>query len=555
MIHRQTVFFAMMALVGALWGGIPAALAHSGHDHGGSEPPPPPPPPVANPGPGVAVTGDVFELVLKADGDGATLLFLADLDSNHPVSGATVEMDAAGTTVPVQPAGSPGVYRAAWSIPEEPADLTISVSAGGRDDLLLASAVAKPAAVVAAKAASPSKLLPDGWKPWLTGGSAALAALFGAGMIARRRSVAGAVVMLLGLVAAGSAFAHGGEDHGAAGAATAQAAVVPGRAVTMAKESQFLLEVRTAKAEAREVADTVRLVGRVVPDPSGYARVQPAQQGRVVSLPEFPLPVPGQKVKRGDVLIVLEPNLTALERSEQRAALFRVETEIIQITRQIRRWERMGEAARQKDLDEARLDLTRLQKERVQIEDIALGRELLKAPIDGVVTDVHIVPGEVIGPETTAIEVVDPQRLRIEAVLYDLSLADAIVGGQASTKLLSGHVFGLELIGSGGRIDAQDQGLHLIFRVTDGARLLRLGMPVDVYAQTGAASMKVSVPRQAVADAGGRPMVFVKTAPESFEARPVRVGRTIGAWSEIEAGVTSGERVVIQGAAQLLATR
>jgi len=361
-------------------------------------------------------------------------------------------------------------------------------------------------------------------------------------------------VLLLGLVAAGSAFAHSGHDHGGEQPETA-AAVTPGRAVAMPKEAQFLLGVRTARAEAREVADTIRLVGRVVPDPTGYARIQPAQQGRVVADPEHPLPIPGQKVKRGDVLAVIEPNLTALERAEQRAALFRVDTEIAQTERQLQRWRQMGQAARQKDVEDARLDLGRLRQERGQIESVALGRELLRAPIDGIVTDVHVVPGEVIDPEVTAIEVVDPERLRVEAVLHDLGLADAIVGGEATTKLLKDRVFGLKLIGSGGRIDPRDQGLHLIFAVTDGARFLKLGMPVDVHAHTGAASLRVSVPREAVADAAGRPVVFVKTAPESFEARTVTLGRTMGEWSEIETGVEPGERIVVQGALQLLATR
>lgn len=547
MNSRQS-FLAVAVFAAALSGAAVAAMAHSGHDDVE-----PPPPPVAATGPGAAAAGEAFEVVLKP-AQGSTLLYAADLDSNAPVADAAIEVDTGDGIAAAQPTASAGIYRLAWEMPATPVDLTITISADGRDDLLLATGVARPAApspVVAAE----SELLSDSWRRWVTGGSATLAALFGVGLIARRRGSAAGAIVLLSLLAAGSAFAHAGEDHGDGAATPAQPAVLSGQTVMMPKESQFLLDIRTAKATAREVADTVRLVGRVVPDPSGFALVQPAQQGRVVSLPEFPLPVPGQKVKRGDVLMVLEPNLTALERSEQRAALFRVETEITQITRQIHRWERMGEAARQKDLDEARLDLARLQKERAQIETIALGREVLKAPIDGIVTDIHVVPGQVVGPDVTAVEVVDPDQLRIEAVLHDLSLAEAIVGGQASTKLLSGHVFRLELIGSGGRIDPRDQGLHLIFRVTDGARLLRLGMPVDVYAETGAASLKVSVPREAVTDAGGRPLVFVKTAPENFEARPVRVGRKLGAWSEIESGVKPGERVVIQGTAQLLATR
>lgn len=540
--------FAVATLVGAVLASASAAMAHSGHEHAAE-----PPPPVARSGLGAAGLGEHFEIVIKVADGGGSLVYLADLDTSAPVAGAAVEVEAEGTAMIAAPTASPGIYRLAWEMPARPVDLTVTVSAAGRDDLLLLTGVARPvapqSAAVAAGFASPAD-----WKGWLAGGGA-VAALLGVGMIARRRGFAGAALVLLGLAAAGPAFAHAGEDHGDGGAPTTQAAVVPGRAVTMPKESQFLLGVRTGRAEAREVAEAVRLVGRVVPDPTGYARVQPAQAGRVVWDPDHPLPVPGQSVKRGDVLAVIEPNLTALERSDQRAALYRVETAIAQTERQIRRWEQMGDAARRKDLDDARLDLARLVKEREQIAGTALGREYLRAPLDGVVTDVHVVPGEVIAPETTAIEVVDPERLRVEAVLHDLALADRIAGGQASTRLLKDHVFSLSLIGSGGRIDPRDQGLHLIFAVTDGARLLKLGLPLDVLAHTGGSSLRVSVPREAIADAGGRPVVFVKTAPEIFEARPVRLGRVVGGWAEVAEDVAPGERVVVRGAAQLAAMR
>lgn len=534
---------AVVALFAALWGAAPAAMAHSGHDHGGATPPPP----IAVPGPGTAAVGEAFELVLKADDKGGTLLYLADLDSNEPIGGATIEIDA-GAPVTAAATASPGIYTLAWELPAQPVDLTITVSAGGHDDLLLVSGVAKPAAPAAA---APKAAWADDWKRWLSGGGASLAALFGIGMIARRRATIGAAALLLGVVAAGSAFAHAGHDHGPA----EPAPVTAGRAVVLAKESQFLLGIRTVKAEARQMADSVRLVGRVVPDPSGYARVQPTQPGRVLSDPQHPLPLPGQTVKRGDVLAVLEPTLTSIDRSEQRARLATLDAGIAQTERQLQRWAGMGEAARRKDIEDARLDLARLRQEKQQVERTALGREMLRAPIDGIVTDLHVVPGQVVAPEVTVVEVVDPDRLRVEAVLYDIVLAERITGGQATTRLLKDHVFGLTLLGSGGRIDPKDQGLHLIFAVADGARWLRLGMPVDVHAHTGTTAAGVAVPRDAVAEAGGRPVIFVKTAPESFEARPVVLGRNIGDWSEIAEGVRSGERIVVQGTLQLLATR
>lgn len=540
---------AVASVLGALWALPGLALAHSGHDHGPAEPPPPPP---AAAGPGAAGVGDVFEVVIKPAGDGGSLLYLADMDSNAPIEDAGIDVEAGSWQGRAEAAGSPGVYTLSWRIPTEPAEVMITVSAGGRDDLILLSGVSRPPEAPVAAAARSGLL---DWRGWLGGGLASLAGLIGIGMVVRRRHCAALAALAVGVAAAGTAFAHAGHDHGGGSAVEQPEMAAPGRPVAMAKEAQFLLGVRTVRAEAREVADTVRLVGRVVPDPAGYARLQPAQPGRILSDPAHPMPIPGQAVKRGDVLAVLEPNLTALERAEQRAALAQLDAEIAQTERQLKRWLGMGEAARRKDIDDARLDLERLNKQRQQVESTALGRELLRAPIDGLVTDVHVVPGEVIDSSMTVVEIVDPDRLRVEAVLHDLTLDGRITAGAATTRLLRGHAFSLKLIGSGGRIDPKDQGLHLIFSVVDGARWLKLGMPVDVHAETGGAALRVAVPRDAVTDAGGRPVVFVKTGPEAFEARAVTMGRTLGDYVEVTAGVQAGERVVVQGSLQLLAAR
>lgn len=503
--------------------------------------------------PGFAAEGEVFELVVRAE-PGATLLFLAERDSNAPVEGAALDVEIAGPDVwsgRAAPAGSAGIYAIDWRAGPLPANLTAVVQSMGRDDLILVEGLrieAPPAAPVPAAAAP----LGD-WRV-LAGGGAGLLLLaaFGLGMrLCRGRRTAGAA-LIAALSLPSLAFAHAGHDHGGPSVGDA---LPPARAVAMSKESQFLLGIRTFRVEAREAADSVRLAGRVVPDPAGYARLQPSQAARVLADPDIPIPHPGQRVRRGQAVAVLEPTLTSVDLAEQRAALYETEMQIARTERQLSRWERIGDAVARKEVDDARGDLDRLRKKRAQLAGTALGREVLTAPIDGLVTDSHLVPGEMLAPERTAVEIVDPERLRVEAVLHDLSLADRVVGGSAASRQLPGRVFPLTLIGLGGRIDPADQGLHLLFSVREGASALKLGLPVDVWAETGAASLRVGVPLEAVLDAGGAPAVFVKTAPEAFERRPVRLGRMVGDWAEVAAGLEPGERVVVQGMAQLAAVR
>lgn len=542
--YLRTIAAALLALA------VPSlALAHGGEDHGAPEPAAVSPLPVAQ-APGSGADGTAFQAVL-VPGAGKTVLYLADADTNAPVLRATVEAEAAGWQGQAQPTQTEGVYELVWAPPANGADVTLIVSADGRDDLILVPAVGRQAAKP--EAAEPKTSLT--WKSAGIAGAAGAAIVVGSLTFFRRHRRAAAIVLAIGLLSAMPAFAHSGHDHGGGGEA-APAPAAPGTPIVMPKATQFLLGIRTLKIEPQEAADTVRVVGRVVPDPLGYARVQPSQVARVVADPSFPLPVPGQEVKRGQVLAVLEPTLSTLEKGDKRASLSRVESELAIQERDLVRLETLGGLVPAKQVETARIRLDQLRKERGQIAGTALGREVLVAPVDGVVSDVHVVPGEVVTPERVVVEIVNPGLLRIEAIIHDLGTARRISSATATTKLAPDQVFSLALLGVSPRMDAQDQGVHAIFQVaSEQARELSIGMPVDVFLATGQTRLRTAVPRDAIAEMGGRQMVFVRTAPEAFEARPVKVERVIGPLAEVVEGVMPGDRVVTQGIEQMRAGR
>lgn len=543
MLKRRSILPVLLA---ALISASPvAALAHGGEDHGA----PPAPAQVSTPvkQTGFAADGTVFQAVVVPDGKHSRV-YLADLDTNEPIIGATIEAEAGAWRGAGRPSAEAGVYDLDWA-PDETGHLTLLIAAAGKDDLILIQANERQAsAPLAAKA-------DNGGVRWTTAGGAGAALIVGGIALARRRRgvAAGAAAIAL-LLAAGSAFAHGGEDHGAP--AEEQPKATPGTALTMPKATQFMLGVRTVRIEAKEAADTVRVVGRVAPDPDGYARVQSSQPARIISDPAFPFPIPGRQVRRGQVLMVLEPTLTSLERSDKRASLYRVESEIAIQERELTRQETLAGIVPAKLVEQTRIRLGQLRKERTQLAGTALGRETIVAPVDGTITDVHVVPGEVVGTDKVLIEIVDPQRLRVDAVIHDLAAAEQVTAATAVTKLIPDEIFELTLLGVSPRVDQQDQGVHAQFAVSGKyARRLKLGMPVDVFLATSTIRLSMAVPREAVAEMGGRQVVFVRTAPETFESRPVKVGRMIGPLAEIVEGVRAGDRVVTQGVEQIKAVR
>lgn len=538
----------LSAIIAALLVASPVTvLAHGGEDHGAPAVQEKAAAPMVRQT-GFAAEGTVFQAVVVPDG-AHSRIYVADADTNEPISGATIEAEAGAWRGAGRPSSEKGVYDLDWTPDGTAADLTLMVSAAGRDDLILIQ-VSKPSSSSSAAGQASSSGV-----RWTAAGSAGAAVLVGGIALARRRrGVAAGAALLAVLLAAGSAFAHSGHDHGAP--AQEQPRAAPGAALTMPKATQFLLGIRTARIEAKEAADTMRVVGRVVPDPDGYARVQSSQPARVISDPAFPFPIPGRQVRRGQVLMVLEPTLTSLERSDKRASLYKVESEIAIQDRELARQEALAGNVPAKLVEQTRIRLDQLRKERSQLAGTALGRETIVAPVDGTITDVHVVPGEVVGTDKVLIEIVDPQRLRVDAVIHDLAAAEQITGGTAATKLIPDEVFQLTLLGVSPGVDQQDQGVHAQFAVSgQQVRRLKLRMPVDVFLATSATRMSTAVPREAVAEVGGRQVVFVRTAPETFEARPVKVGRIVGPLAEVMEGVNAGDRVVTQGVEQMKAVR
>lgn len=547
MILMKPIRAGLAALVLAV--ALPSTVfAHGGEDHGA---PAAAPAPVVTEQSGSGAEGTAFQVVLYPTKD-KSALYLADADTNAPVSGASIDAESGGWQGQAKATAEPGVYELAWNAPEGGADMTLIVSAAGKDDLILVQATGRKAGVQPV-AAKPEE---SNWKAIGAASGAGAVLLIGGLALIRRNRKAAMAMMALGLLGlAQPARAHGGEDHGDAPAVQKPQAQ-PGAPIAMSKPTQFLLGIRTVKVEPQQAADTVRVVGRVVADPSGYARLQPSQPARVVFDPAHPIPVPGQIVKRGQVLAVLEPTLSTLEKGDKRATLSRVDSEIVITERELARQETLGGLVPAKQLETTRIRLDQLRKERGQITGTALGRELLTAPVDGIVTDVHVVPGEVVASDRVLVEIVDPSLLRVEAIIHDLTVAKRISGATAASKLVPDQSFPLALLGVSPKIDMVDQGIHALFQVAAGqAGALSIGMPMDVFLETGATSVRTAVPRDAVAEVGGRRAVFVRTAPETFEVRPVKVARTIGPLAEIAEGINPGDRVVTQGIEQLKAGR
>lgn len=363
-------------------------------------------------------------------------------------------------------------------------------------------------------------------------------------------------------LAVSSSFAHGDEDHSqdnkpaATSAAAASRTATPGTmgaptaaqhlpdgSLLVPKAVQRQLGIRTVLAKVEDLATTLELNGRVVADPNTGGRVQASQSGRIEAGPKG-VPMLGQKVSKGQVLLWLRPSIGSVERGNQRAALADLDAQLAIASAKAARYAQLEGAVPQKDIAASQLELQALQKRQAAVAGSLGEAEALVAPATGVISAMGVVNGQVVEARETLLEIVDPARLSVEALAYDASLVNGI--RSASVPLVGGA---LELQFVGGGQQLREQALPLLFRVKSQNAPVAVGQAVKVIVKTSRTTPGTAVPHAAVArNSAGDTVVWVHVAPERFAPRRV-VAQALDAGAvALTQGVASGERVVSEGA-------
>lgn len=366
-----------------------------------------------------------------------------------------------------------------------------------------------------------------------------------------------------------SAFAHGDEDHSqdkkpaATSAAAASSTATPGGmaapsaaqrlpdgSLFVPKEVQRQLGIRTVLAQVTDLPATLELNGRVVADPNAGGRVQASQGGRIEAGPKG-VPLLGQRVVKGQILLWLRPSIGSVERGNQRAALADLEAQLAIASAKAARYAQLEGAVPQKDIAASQLEFQSLQKRRAAVAGSLGEAEPLVAPASGVISAMGVVNGQVVEARETLLEIVDPARMSVEALAYDASLVNGI---QSASVPLVGGALELQFVGGGQQL--REQALPLLFRVKSQNAPVAVGQAVKVIAKTSLTTPGTAVPHAAVArNSAGDTVVWVHVAPERFAPRRVVVQALDAGAVALTQGVASGERVVSEGANLLAQVR
>ena len=540
-----------------------ASFAHEGHDHGdatGSAQ-------VSSAFPRVTARSDLYEAVgiLKND---RLSVYLDHFATNEPVTDAKVTITV-GDNDPIDAEpGADGVYT--LSFPRlsgvQSVEVVFSITGHSGDDLLVGAIALPQATGPSPPAASGARAASSRWidaiPPTVRNPVVLAIVAFGLGVLvghfhrsglllpAMATGTAAGVVLLL-LVA----VALSENDRAAVGnlAQSTKAETqsdgprrLPDGTAFIAKPTQRLLEVRTVAATPETVRTSVNLIGRVIGDPNRTSVVQSVHGGRIVPL-ESGVPRVGQRVHKGEVLVQVDPYLPLADRTTISEKTGEIEQLIAIAEARLRRLRPLAErgAVPASQVTDIELELEGLRARREVVRNTRAEREALRAPTDGVIAVAKVVPGQVVQEQDVLFQIVDPEGLWVEALVFgaldpnSLDEATAVTaGGQSAALAFRGFSRAL-----------QQHASVVHFAVLDTSLSLNIGQPVTVLAKSGTAITALVVPREALVRSGnGEAIVWLHVDPERFEARPVATQALDATRVVVSGGVTDGERIVVRGA-------
>ncbi len=295
--------------------------------------------------------------------------------------------------------------------------------------------------------------------------------------------------------------------------------------------------VRVLKVESQRRMAVEEIVGTVRPKHS--AAVSAKLSGSIGKM----LAAPGQAVKSGELLVQLDAR-EIQARLEQALALRE------QAVKDLQRFEKLivNKVVSQQEF-EAVQARHRVAMAAVSEAETQLGYTKILAPFDGVITHKRADVGDLATPGRPLLEMENPAALRLEA-----DVPEALVGNLKLGDRLGLHVAALrtDLTGVVSEIaPAADAGsrtflVKLDLPATAGLRSGQFGRVAIPVAEVNA----LRVPAGAVVVRGQMELVFV-VASQQAQLRLVKTGKRLGPEIEVVSGVSSGETLVVEGAATL----
>ncbi|EJM95762.1 efflux RND transporter periplasmic adaptor subunit [Herbaspirillum sp. YR522] len=310
--------------------------------------------------------------------------------------------------------------------------------------------------------------------------------------------------------------------------------------------------IQVKPAGALKMNSSLQLPGEIRFNADRTAHVVPQVAGIVESVSANL----GQKVRKGQVLAVI--NSSAV--SEQRAELLNAEQRLALARTAYQReknlWEQKISAEQdylqaQVTLREAEVALRNAQQKLRAIgatrSSGALNRYEIRAPFDGTVVEKHLGLGEAVREDANAFLIADLSTVWAEIIVSPKDMQRVRVGEKVVVRATAFDAKADATISFVGALigeQTRTARAHVVLPNPDDS--WRPGLFVSVEVVSDAAQVPVAVAADAIQTVDGKSVVFVRI-PGGFAAQEVTTGRTNGKFVEIRSGLDAGSDYAATG--------
>lgn len=262
---------------------------------------------------------------------------------------------------------------------------------------------------------------------------------------------------------------------------------------------------------------------------------------------------PGQRLKKGQAIVRLDPRSLDIAVAEAEASLRQAQLQLLDntlpdslVSGKAVTGERLRNAEVRSGVETARVRLERAKYERE--------RASIEAPFDGTIDDLHVSPGERVSAGQEIGKLVDLDHLRIDAAVLEHDLALIRSGGEAiittaaaPDRPVRGRIETVLPI-----VDSATRAGRALIRLS-GNGVLRPGMYADVRLEATRLTNRIIVPARAVIERDNRPLVFVVRDGRA-QWTYIQPGRSNGLETEVlpdsatgQVPVSPGDMVLVEG--------
>jgi RND family efflux transporter MFP subunit len=343
--------------------------------------------------------------------------------------------------------------------------------------------------------------------------------------------------------------------------------------ITFLKEQQWNIPFSTREVGRQTLSETVDAHGELQPVQSSEVIVSAPFSGIILSSANQNLPVEGQDISKGTLLVQLNPSIQSADGENYAQQFINAQSQLSLAQKNLERSKRLyeKEAIPEVELEKARIEyrqaLTQFQtiNEIAQIDTSSVDtygnsespyRFEMIAPISGTVIESYVRPGMQVTAGEPLFRIADMSKMWL-SVHVPAAERRSIQNPGATVFYVQGNdkMYGMDevngrLLSAGKQVDPQTRTLSLIYEI-DNREGLHSGLFVTAEIDTDQKENVIAIPESALIEEEGNFVVYVHVAGESFEKRAITTGIKNRGWIEVTSGLEEGEHIVTTNAYQV----